>query len=49
MEADHSRMRKFTGPNDLLYIKVSKCIQRLAKAAPDAVGVKFNLENIMRK
>jgi hypothetical protein len=46
MEADHSRMRKFTGPNDPLYIKVSKCIQRLAEAAPDAIGIKFNVGNI---
>jgi hypothetical protein len=48
MEADHSRIRKFTGPNDPLYIKVSKCIQRLAKAAPDAVAAKFKVENLIR-
>jgi hypothetical protein len=48
MEGDHSRICKFTGPDDHLYILVRSRIQDLARKAPDAVSTKFKIANAVR-
>jgi hypothetical protein len=48
LEGDHSRICKFTGPKDPLYIVVRSRIQDMARRAPNAVLVKFNTANTNR-
>ncbi|KAH0565544.1 hypothetical protein GP486_001057 [Trichoglossum hirsutum] len=48
MDANHSQIRKFTGPNDHLYKTVSNCIQRLTEFAPDVVQARFRIADVTR-
>ena len=48
MEGDHSRICKFTGRDDHLYMVLLGRIQELARSAPNAVSVKFNIANTIR-
>jgi hypothetical protein len=48
MEGDHSRICKFTGPDDHLYVLVRSRIQDMARKAPDAVSIKFKIANAIR-
>ena len=43
MEGDHSRICKFTGPDDHLYVLVRSRIQEMARKAPEAVSTKFSI------
>jgi hypothetical protein len=48
LEGDHSRICKFTGLDDPLYIVVRSRIQDMARRAPNAVSIKFNTANTIR-